>query len=151
MKFTNHLLSLLVRTLKNEHRSGEKILCLAFNKRWTSTEKGGLVESTGQLNVLDKYHQLVKAKVLTYDPHQFEVVLQLNYFHSKLVDYRAEKLVDESSSILTGMFRKYFKSANEQEDIPLCPRCQLARPSWWCSLRRDALQYIDPQTRTPAA
>ena len=125
MKFTNHLLSLLVRSLKNEHRSGEKILCLAFNnKRWTSTEKGvGVgVESTGQLNVLDKYHQLVKAKVLTYDPHQFEVVLQLNYFHSKLVDYRAEKLVDESSSILTGMFRKYFKSTNQQEDENLAQK-----------------------------
>lgn len=136
MKFTKHLLSLLVCNLKNEHRSGEKLLCLAFDKRSQIKNRklvtdelnngrslGGGVESlTSQLNVLDKYHQLVKAKVLTYDAHQFEVVLQLNYFHSKLVDYRAEKLVDESGSILTGMFRKYFKSSSQQEDENLAQK-----------------------------
>ena len=132
MKFTKHLLSLLVRNSKND-RPGEQILCLTFNKRSQITKRKlvsdelnkeslGRVESTSQLNVLDKYHQLVKAKVLTYDAHQFEVVLQLNYFHSKLVDYRAEKLVDESSSILSGMFRKYFKSSEQQEDESLAQK-----------------------------
>lgn len=122
MTVTNRFLSVLLRSSKNGCFIGNlstgahRHLVHKSDSISTST---GYSETTEKLtlNVLDKYHQLVKAKVLVYDPHQFEIVLQLNYFHSKVVNYQAERLDDEStSSSLGDLFRRYFKSDRIEYD-----------------------------------
>ena len=80
-------------------------------------EQSGGENTKPTLTLLDKYHQLVKSKILTYDPRQFEIVLQLSYFHSKAATYKAEILVDESMSTatnLTAMLKRFFGPSSDK-------------------------------------
>lgn len=80
-------------------------------------EQSGGENTKPTLTLLDKYHQLVKSKILTYDPRQFEIVLQLSYFHSKAATYKAEILIDESMSTatnLTAMLKRFFGASSDK-------------------------------------
>ena len=80
-------------------------------------EQSGGENTKPTLTLLDKYHQLVKSKILTYDARQFEIVLQLSYFHTKAATYKAEILVDESMNTatnLTAMLKRFFGASSDK-------------------------------------
>lgn len=101
------------RLLVNAERLNESTTKCSKKRFETCAEPPPPPPLSDQQLLLDKYHQLVKAKILDYDSHQFEIVFRLNHFCTQAVEYEAEHLVTNKN--LTNLVRKYLWSKAKED------------------------------------
>ena len=112
MRFVPNLIQFQKKIISNT-----KNYCLlnlrCFN---TSSSKLSNLNTTATGIIITRYNELVQNKLINYDDHQFKVVLKLNEFYNKIVEFEKPNkgiFVNFKESIL----KKYSKKKNLEQPL----------------------------------